>query len=137
MNLKNVVIIGITGGIVLLVVTFGADALVQLIAPYNLFELGGMRAINDPLMMLFFLEPFLFSVIVAITWSLTGRCFTGSDVEKSLKYGGFLFLLIIVPNTWVIFSTMTYPAGFHLSNLLTGIISYPVIGYLNVRLNRE
>lgn len=137
MNSKGIVLAGISGGIVLLVISFIADALVQLIAPYNLFGLGGMRTMNDPVMILYFLYPFIFTFIVAVCWSGIRSCFTGSTRDKSLMFGGFLFLLIIVPNTWVIFTTMTYPAGFHISNILTGILGYPIVAYLNVRFNNE
>ena len=133
---KGIAIAGILGGIILLIVTFAADALVQMIAPYNLFALGGMRAVSDPLMMLYFLYSFIFAVIAALFWALTKGSFTGSVMRKSFCFGGILFLLVVLPNSVVIFSTMDYPAGFHLSNILTGIIAYPILGYLNVRYNQ-
>lgn len=134
-DLKRIIAAGLSGGVVLLVVTFIADAIAQVIAPYNLFELGGMREIQDPVMMLFFLEPFIFAIIVAIVWSIIKSSIKGSDIQRTLRYAGILFILVVVPNSFVIFSTMTYPVGFHISNILTGIISYPVIAYLNVRFN--
>lgn len=133
---KGIAVAGILGGIVLLIVTFASDALVQMIAPYDLFALGGMRATTDPLMMLYFLYSFIFAVIVALFWALAKGSFTGSEIRKSFCFGGILFLLVVIPNSFVIFSTMDYPAGFHLSNILTGIIAYPVLGYLNVRFNQ-
>jgi hypothetical protein len=135
LNLKQILVSGITGGSVLLVVTFLADAITQVIAPYDMFAIGGMRAITDPVMILFFLYPFIFAIIVAIVWSCIRDSFSGTDRKKAVRYGGLLFLLIIIPNTWVIFSSMTYPLGFHISNILTGIIAYPILGYLNVRFN--
>lgn len=134
---KNILISGIAGGFVLLIVTFVADAIAQVIAPYNLFDLGGMRTMNDPLMMLYFLYPFIFAIIAAGVWSYIRDIITGTDIEQSLKYAAILFFLVIIPNTWVIYTTMTYPTGFHISNILCGIIGYPIIGYLNVRFNGE
>lgn len=137
LNGKNILICGIFGGIVLLIATFVADAIAQLIAPYNLFDLGGMRAMDDPAMTLYFLYPFIFSFIAAIVWGIIRTAIKGSIKEQSLTYGAILFMLVIVPNTWVIWTTMTYPTGFHISNILCGIIAYPLIGYLNVRFNKE
>ena len=137
LNGTGIIISGISGGIVLLVVTFVADALAQLVAPYNLFELGGMRPMDDPLMMLYFLYPFVFAFIAAIIWQWIRPSVTGSVSRQAFSYAFILFLLVIIPNTWVIITTMTYPPGFHISNILCGIIGYPVIGYLNARFNAE
>jgi hypothetical protein len=134
---KNILISGITGGIVLLVVTYVADVLSQVLAPYSIFDLGGMRAMNDPLMTLYFLYPFIFAFIAAIIWSWIRNSITGTILHRAGTYGVILFLLVIIPNTWVIVTTMTYPIGFHFSNILCGIIAYPLIGYLNVRYNSE
>lgn len=132
---KDLLITGITGGVILLVLTFVADGIAQIISPYNIFEIPGMRAISDPVMMLFFLYPFFLSFITAIIWTQIRGSFTGSDSEKSLRFGGCLILLVLLPSCWVIFTSMTYSAGFYISNILCGVIGYPIVAYVNVRFN--
>lgn len=136
-NAKSILIPGISGGIVLLILTFVIDAITQLFAPYSIFDVPGMRAVNDPVMMLYFLYPFVFAFIAAGVWTKISGCFSSDPIQVAKKYGGILFLLVVIPNMWVIFSSMTYPAGFYISNILTGAIGYPIIGYLNARFNQN
>jgi hypothetical protein len=57
MNAKNIVPAGFSGGIVLFVSMVIFGELANAIAPYNIATLGVMRAMNDPVMALFFLYP--------------------------------------------------------------------------------
>lgn len=132
---KNIMIAGISGGVVLLMVTFIADAIAQIIDPYDLFALGGMRAIHDPLMSLYFLYPFVFAIIAAIVWTIIRSSISGTIHRQAITYAIILFLLVIIPNIWIMVTTMTYPVGFYLSNIFCGIIGYPILGYLNARFN--
>jgi hypothetical protein len=137
MNVKNIFITGITGGFILGIASIVADTIVQIISPYDIFKIGGMRAMNDPILMLYFLYWFVFAFITAIVWSYIRESFIGSTKDKALKYAGILFLLVIVPNIWVMASSMTYPLGFYISNILSGLIGYPCLGYLNARYNSK
>jgi uncharacterized membrane protein YraQ (UPF0718 family) len=134
-KIRKIVLAGLSGGIVLLIGVFIADAIAQLVAPYTITELGGMRTVQDPVMMLFFFYPVIFGLIAAVVWDAIRPAFTGTDLQKALQYAGILFILVVIPNTIVIWTSMTYPIGFHLSNILAGLICYPVIGYVNVRFN--
>jgi len=54
MYMKAIGIATIAGGFILLVLSFIADAIAQLITPYDIFSIGGVRAMDDPVMGLFF-----------------------------------------------------------------------------------
>jgi hypothetical protein len=54
----------------------------------------------------------------------------GTYIQKGLLFGCILILLVLVNNVFVIFSSMTYPAGFFIELLLNGLISYPLLGIL-------
>ena len=135
-TIKTLAIPGLAGGLLYLILTFVADLLAQLIAPYSIFDVPGMREMNDPVMMLFFLYPFVFAFIAAWIWTIIRGSFPADPVQGGVRYGAVLFLLIVIPNMWVIFTSMTYPTGFYLSNIISGLIAYPVIGYLNARYNQ-
>nr|WP_319540227.1 hypothetical protein [uncultured Methanospirillum sp.] len=136
-NPRSLVIPGVFGGISLLVLSFVADGLTQFVAPYSIFEVPGMRSISDPVMMLYFLYPFIFSFISAGIWQIIRGSLPVDQKAASWQFAGILFVLVIIPNIWVVFTSMSYPAGFYISNILSGIIGYPCIGYLNARYNRE
>jgi len=136
-SLKSLGIPGVLGGIILLILTFVADALTQFVTPYSIFEVPGMRDISDPIMMLYFLYPFVFAFIAAVIWRIIHGSLSGEKKVAALQFAGILFLLVIIPNIWVIYTSMSYPSGFYISNILTGIIGYPCIGYLNAQYNVE
>jgi hypothetical protein len=130
MNVKNVVLSGIVGGFLFLIVMFAVDFLVQIVAPYDIFSIGGMRSMEDPLMFGYFLSPFLTAVIAAIVFDVVGVALKGTPVHRGLVYGGLLILLLLVPDLVIIYTSMLYPAGFYLSNILTAFIAYPLLGVL-------
>lgn len=130
MNARNIVLSGIVGGFLLLIISFAADFAVQWVAPYDIFSIGGMRPIEDPVMLGYFISPFVFAFIAAIVFDVVGGSLKGTPVHRGLVYGGLLVLLVLVPNMVVIYTSMLYPAGFYLSNILTAVIAYPLLGVL-------
>lgn len=136
-NPRSLMIPGLVGGFILLIISFAADMVTQFVAPYSILEVPGMRSISDPVMMLYFLYPFIFAFIAAIIWQIIKGSLSKNQKSAAWQFAGILFFVVIVPNIWVIFTSMSYPAGFYISNILTGAIGYPVIGYLNARFNQE
>ena len=131
---KNIVLAGFSGGVVLLVFMFVFSRIAAAIAPFDIATLGGMRAMNDPVMALFFLYPFVLSFVAAILFDVIKDSLKGTVLSKGLTFGLLLFMLQTIPSIFVIFTSMTYPFGFHLSTFLYGIIGYPVIGILYAKI---
>jgi hypothetical protein len=134
MNAKNIVLAGFSGGIVLLVSMFIFGEIANAISPYDVAILGGMRAMNDPVMGLFFLYPFVLSFVAAILFDIIRDSLRGTTLFKGLEFGLLFFILQTIPSMFVIFTSMTYPLGFHLSSFLNGIIGFPVMGILFVKI---
>ncbi|GAB6286748.1 MAG: hypothetical protein STSR0009_29510 [Methanoregula sp.] len=134
MNIKNIAVAGIAGGIILLIALFVFGKIAGVIAPFDVTTLGGMRAVNDPVMSLFFFYPFVVSFAAAILFDVMKDSLKGTAVNKGLTFGLILFMLETIPSMVVIFTTMTYPPGFYLSSFLDGIIGFPVIGILFVKI---
>jgi hypothetical protein len=107
----------------------------NLIAPYDVFAIGGMRARDDPLSLLFFAYPFVLSFTSAIAFDKVKAALKGSRCGGAgLTFGLILFLLVTVPGLFVIFSSMNYPPGFYIGNFLFGIIGFPAVGILYTRI---
>lgn len=135
MDLKKILIAGIAGGILLFVAQFAFSMIGNLIAPYDIFTIGGMRARDDPIMLLFFAYPFVLSFASAAVFdrvkgALGGSCCGGAG----FTFGLILFLLITVPSMFVIYSSMDYPRGFYVANILFGAIGFPAVGMLYARI---
>jgi len=129
MRLKNILVGGIAGGFVLLVLVTIFSELSVLVAPYNIATLGGMRAMDDPVMMLYFLYPFVFAFAAAFVFDIVQGSLTGKNrTQKGVFYGGLLFMVVTIPSVFVMASSMTYPIGFYVAQVLEGIIGYPVLG---------
>lgn len=136
-KLHNPFAIGIFGGLFLLLIQLGCDGLVHSISPYNIFDIPGSRPISDPLMLLFFVHPFLISIIIAFFWSHIRTAFTGSLIRQTVHLGGYLIFLIVIPDIWIIYTTMLYPPGFYLSQIISGCIGYLGVALLNVYFSGE
>lgn len=128
MNAKNILAGGFIGGIVLLAVNFVISALVALVAPYDVLALGGMRSVEDPLMLFFFAYPFVLSFAAAIVFDLVKDALPGQAGSKGAIYGAALILLYTLPSVFITFTSMNYPAGFYLETLLFGVVGFPLIG---------
>jgi len=131
---KKILIGGIAGGILLFVAQFAFSTVGNLIAPYDVFAIGGMRARDDPLMLLFFAYPFILSFTSATAFDRVRAALKGSRCGTGLTYGLILFLLVTIPGMFVIFSSMNYPPGFYIGNILVGIIGFPAVGLLYTRI---
>ncbi len=134
MNAKNIMLAGFSGGVVLLVSMFIFGEIANAIAPYDIATLGGMRAMNDPVMGLFFLYPFVLAFVAAILFDIIKDSLRGTTLFRGLMFGLLFFMLQTIPSMFVIFTSMTYPPGFHLSSFLNGIIGFPVMGILFVKI---
>jgi hypothetical protein len=133
MEWKKVLIAGIAGGILLFIAQFGFSFLANLVAPFDIFAIGGMRARNDPIMLLFFAYPFVLSFMSAIVFDRVKGAL-GESCCGGIDFGLILFLLVTVPGMFVIYSSMNYPLGFYLGNILFGIIGFPAVGLLYGRI---
>jgi hypothetical protein len=121
---------GILGGILLLATSVIFSGIATILSPYNIFDIPGMRPMTDPIALLFFLYPFVIAFVSAILFDLIRPCLKGGTVRKGIVFGYLLFLLIVIPSQFVVFSSMSFPNGFYFANLLNGIIGYPLFGIL-------
>ena len=134
LTVKTVLIAGILGGIWLFIMTFLGSNAGTMSAPYDIMTLGGMRDANDPIIVLFFLYPFVLSFTSAVTFGMVRPALEGPDIYQGLRFGLVMILLVMIPGLYVIYSSMTYPPGFFIGSLFTDLIGFPVLGILYARI---
>jgi hypothetical protein len=138
MDGKKVFIAMIAGGVLLLIAELVFSQIGILVAPYDVFAIGGMRPRDDPLNALFFAYPFVLALTSAIVFDRVKGSLGGWDPGccsgTGLTFGLILFLLVTVPSMFVIYSSMTYPPGFYIGNILMGILGFPALGMLYARI---
>jgi uncharacterized membrane protein YagU involved in acid resistance len=136
MNVKNILLAGIISGIILEIVMFIGGSLIQLAFPYDIFNLGGMRAIDDPMMVGFFLAPIILGLILALIYAYTKKAYTGTQREKILTFGILMWLVYNVPSFAIMISTMTYPFGFHVDQIFGGLIYMIIASIVIVKIEK-
>jgi hypothetical protein len=130
MEWKKFVLSWVLGSVLLYIMLFLISAITMAIAPFNIFDVGGMRTATDPLMILYFLYPVLLSLITTYVFSVVRGSLQGSYINKGLMFGFLLFLLLTVSSGFIIITTMQYPPGFYIDMILNGLVSYPLLGIL-------
>jgi hypothetical protein len=134
MNAKNIALGGISGGFFLLILMVVSGYLVNMVLPTDISRYGGMRAMNDPVMTLFYLYPFVIACTAVIIFDIVKGCLDGTMVRKGLMFGAMLICIMTIPSLYVMFTSMTWPVDFYVSTLIWEIISFPLMGILFARI---
>jgi hypothetical protein len=134
MNAKNIATGGISAGFVLLILMVISGYLVNMVLPTDISRYGGMRAMNDPVMNLFYLYPFVIACAAAIIFDIVKGCLEGTQVRKGLMFGAMLICIMTIPSLYVMYTSMTWPVDFYVSTLLFEIVSFPLMGILFARI---
>jgi hypothetical protein len=135
MNVKQVLISGLLGGLVVLIVQQIFYYIVTAIWPYNILELAGMRSINDPIMSLFFAYPWVFSFCAAIAYQNIKQAFEKCK-NKAICLGLLLWILAGLPSAFLVWSSMNYPMGFTINSLFGNLISFIALAYVIVKFEK-
>ncbi len=130
MDGKKVLTAGISGGIVLFILLFGLNVLMNAAIGYDISSFGGMRAMDDPVMLLFFAYPFVVAFAAAWSFNIVKSCLAGSGIQKGITFGILLLVLIAIPSNFAMFTSMNWPVSFYIGNLISAVIGYPLLGIL-------
>jgi len=130
MDARNIVLGGIGGGILLFVLLFGLNSLIGMVVPYDISTFGGMRAMDDPVMLLFFLYPFVVSFAAAVVFDTVRNALQGTTVRKGLLFGGLFLVIMTIPSLFVMITTMDWPLVFYAASIVEEGIGCPVMGVL-------
>jgi hypothetical protein len=134
MNVKNTVTGGISTGLVLLILMMVSGFLVNLVLPADISQYGGMRAMNNPIMALFYLYPFVVAFAAATVFDIVNSCLDGTQAGKGLMFGAMLICIMTIPSLYVMYTSMTWPVYFYVSTGIWEITSFPLMGILFVRI---
>lgn len=136
--MKKILLPGLLVGLINLALGMGVSYLFMMIpsvaADYNNPAL--VRPFEDPLMMAFFLYPFLLAIILAWVWSKVKTLFTGTAFEKGLKFGLSIFLVLTIPGMFVTYTCFPLSILTVLSWAVDGLISVLVAGVIFAKLNK-
>ena len=118
MKLKQIIVAGFIVGFIIILIDIVIGGIFQLILPYDIFELGGMRTIDDPIMMLFFIHPWILGFSLSFVYSYFGKALNGNYIAQGWKFGLLMWIVIFVPYTFLVFTSMEYPIGFYINSII-------------------
>lgn len=93
------------------------------------------RSNADPLMLLFFLYPFLLGIILAWFWNKTKSLYS-SDIKGGLKFGLNYWVVAVIPGMFATYSSMPYSFLIVASWLTQGLVSAFVAGIILSKFNK-
>lgn len=134
MDIKQIIVSGIAAGIIILIVSMVISMDFQLLFDYNVLTLAGMRAPNDPIMILFFLQPFVIGLAMATLYEYTKKSFEGK--AKGTMLGLLGWAIYGIPSAVIVYGSMDYPIGFTLNALIGSLLCMLGAGFAITKLSK-
>lgn len=122
MDTKKFLVSGILAGIVITIVSYIMSAIVGAIWPYDVLSLGGMRNATDPIMLLFFLHPWVLGFALSYAYPYVEKNLKGDNSRKGRKFGFLMWLVVSIPSAFLVYSSMNYPVGFTVSSVVGSLL---------------
>lgn len=132
--MKKIIWPGILLGAIMLVVGMIINYLFMLIPSVNAdYNSGFMRSWQDPLMMFFFLYPFILGIVFAWLWNKTKSNFQGN--MGGCYFGWLLFFLTTFPGMWITYTSFNLSFLTILGWTVSGLINAKIAGFFLARVN--
>jgi len=132
LNLKKIVGAGLVAGVIIFLIMIMMNfAFEAMIPDYGEWLAGqpGMRAWDDPMMLLFFLHPFVYGLAMAGVYSQLGDCVKARGfVKKGLVFGFLVWIVATVPGQFLVLTSMNYPLAIVASWAFAPLIELPLAG---------
>jgi hypothetical protein len=122
LEVRAVAVSGLAAGIVALALSMVISTATQALFDYDVMTLAGMRSVNDPVSILFFLFPFVIGVAMAILYDFTKKSFTGTATRKGVVLGLLGWIVYGIPSAFIVFSSMNYPLGFTVNSVIGSLV---------------
>lgn len=116
MDFKRIFLAGFLAGVVIAAVYFLFQYVIQSVLPYDVFELGGMRSQDDPLMLLFLFYPWVVGFTMAAVYPFFTKLIKCRTC-KPIVFAVVVWIVSVVPQFFIVFTTMDYPLGFYVNQV--------------------
>jgi len=133
MQVKNIVIGGTAGGIILLLLFILVNAGMNLITPYDVTRFPGMRGMSDPVLPFFFVYPFVVAYAQAIVFDAVRESLHGTPERRGLSFAGLMLVIMTIPGLYVMATSMTWPVTFYAATVLWEVTGFIATGLLFAR----
>jgi len=137
--MKKIILSGLLTGLILFLASQVVSKIFGIIFPSinaeyqnaNLF-----RPFSDPLMLLFFLHPFLLGIILAWLWDKTKNIF-GENIKGGINFGITYWIVSTIPGMFATYSSMPYSLEIVASWTVANLVEAVLAGIILVKLNSK
>ena len=122
LDIKRIAVSTIVAGTLILVVSMVVSTVTQVFLKYNVLTLPGMRSADDPVSILFFLQPYVVALGLAILYNFAKNNFTRTMMRNGVVLGLLGWILYGIPSAFIVYSSMDYPIGFTVNSVIGPLI---------------
>lgn len=129
---------GIIIGVVSLIIGFILTYIFMLIPTYaaDMNNASLIRSMQDPLMMVFFLYPFIIGFVYAWAWNKSKSLFKGDSCQRGIKFALSIFLIATIPGMFISYTSMPIALITILIWTLSGLINALIAGCILAKVNK-
>ncbi|PNX47892.1 MAG: hypothetical protein BV459_03480 [Thermoplasmata archaeon M11B2D] len=133
MKIKQILVGGILSGTGILVVSIIFSWLTQNIWQYDVMELAGMRSIEDPICILYFVYPWVLGFSLSFVYPYFEKGLEGTSITKGWKFGLLMWIIVGITSAFLVFSSMDYPIGFTVNSVVGSLLDTLIAGIIIVK----
>ena len=122
MDIKRIAVSTIVAGTLILVVSMIVSTVTQVFLKYDVLTLPGMRSVKDPVSILFFFQPYVVALGLAILYNFAKNNFTRTMIRNGVVLGLLGWILYGIPSAFIVYSSMDYPIGFTVNSVIGPLI---------------
>ena len=137
--MKKIVLPGVLAGILMAIVGMGIGYIFNAIFPSLMAEYSNtavFRAMEDPLMSLFFIYPFILGIALAWIWDKTKGLFKGSFWERGAMFGLAFFIAGSIPGMIITYSSFQVSLLITSTWTLNGLTNGLITGWICAKMNK-
>ena len=130
MKIKQFLVGGILSGVGILAVSIIFSWLTQNIWQYDVMDLAGMRSIDDPICILYFVYPWVLGFSLSFVYPYFEKSLDGESNTKGWKFGLLMWIVVGITSAFLVFSSMDYPIGFTVNSVVGSLLDTLIAGII-------
>ncbi|OGK45007.1 hypothetical protein A2957_01090 [Candidatus Roizmanbacteria bacterium RIFCSPLOWO2_01_FULL_38_11] len=116
---------GLLAGVVTLVLGLVLQQGIALVFPSIMTEYQNtaiFRPWEDPLMIIYFVYPFIFGLVAAYLWNMLEKEIKGKPLEKALRFAKIYFIIATIPGMFISYTSFQISAMMIVLWTITGFV---------------
>lgn len=138
--MKKKIYLGLAAGVALLALMMPISWLLNLVLPIQgeySNPNGIFRPLNDPLMSLMFVYPFVIGMALSWLWAGVNKSMKGGMIAKGLQFGFGYWLIATIPGMFITYSSFDVSWMMIATWTISGLIDAMIAGLVFAKLDKS